>query len=100
MSTVALRRGGISLVVGFGGAALVAVMVLLVGTIVNTMRDPKPVKSSTPPVSAVVWGDYVFSSPPAMAHWLKVHGVAYSIWADRHPPANRLLKKHSHKKSR
>jgi hypothetical protein len=94
MTALVLRRSGMSLVVGFGGAALVAVMVLLVGTIANTMRNPKPVKASVPPVSAVVWGDYVFSSPPAMARWLRVHGVAYSVWADRHPPANHLLKKH------
>lgn len=93
MSVLTVRRSGISLIVGFGGAALVAVMVLLVGTIVNTMRDPQPVKSSAPPVSAVVWGDYVFSSPSPMAHWLKVHGVAYSVWAERHRPANHLLKK-------
>jgi hypothetical protein len=91
---MAVRRGGISLVVGFGGATLIALMVLLVGTIVNTMRNPRPVHATAPPISAVVWGEYVFSSPPAMAHWLKVHGVAYSVWAHRHPPANHLLKKH------
>jgi len=93
MSALALRRNGMSLVVGFGGAAIIAVMVLLVGTIANTMRNPKPVKASVPKVSAVVWGDRVMFGTPAMAHWLKSHGIAYSVWAGRHPPANQLLNK-------
>jgi hypothetical protein len=57
-------------------------------------------------VSAVVWGDRVLSGTPSMKHWLKVHGIAYSVWAGRHPPANRLLERHyaallaaKHKKS-
>src|SRR5690242_13189350 len=93
MTALALRRSGISLAIGFGGAAIVAVLVVLVGTIANTIRNPKPVHSSTPPVSAVVWGDKVVFGPPSMRHWLKFHGIAYSVWAGRHPPADRLLQR-------
>jgi hypothetical protein len=28
-----------------------------------------------------------------MRHWLKTRGVAYSVWADRHAPADRLLQR-------
>jgi hypothetical protein len=49
------------------------------------------VRSSVPPVSAIVWGDRVFQTRRPLAGWLRVHGVDYSVWARRHKPANRLL---------
>jgi hypothetical protein len=97
MSVLTLRRGFSSMWIVLGLAVFAAVMALLVSSIVKTLKHVKPVQSSKPPVSAVVWGDYVFSSPSPMAHWLKQHGVAYSVWAQRHPPANHLLKKKTRK---
>jgi hypothetical protein len=74
------------------------VIFLLVRSIVHTMKHVEPVKATQPPVSAVPWGDRVFVGPGSLAHWLKVHGVAYSVWAERHPPANHLLQKQKAKR--
>jgi hypothetical protein len=93
MGVLAVRRSIGSLVVGFGAALFIVVLAVLVGTIVNTMRHVKPVKATTPPVSAVPWGDRVFFGPGTLHHWLKVHGIAYSVWAERHPPADNLLQR-------
>jgi hypothetical protein len=87
------RRGVTSLVVGFGLAIFGVILAILIGTIVNTMRDPKPLHPTKPPKSAIVWGDRVFVGPGSLAHWLKVRGIGYSVWADRHPPANNLLQR-------
>jgi hypothetical protein len=65
----------------------------LIVAIVRTLRHVKPVQSKVPPVSAVVWGDRVFIGPGGLSHWLKVRGVGYSVWAERHPPANNLLQR-------
>jgi hypothetical protein len=95
MSAIAIRRSPSSFALGAGVAAIVVVMAILVTAIFRTMRHVKPVRATAPPISGVVWGDgIVFSQPPAMAHWLRVHGVAYSVWAERHPPASKLLKRH------
>ena len=94
MFTLSMRRGVSSVAVWFGVAVVVATLYLLVMSIAHTMRHVKPVRSTVPPVSAVVWGDRVFFKPPTLAHWLKVRGIGYSVWAGRHPPANRLLKSH------
>jgi hypothetical protein len=51
------------------------------------------VHATVPPVSAVPWGDRVFVGPVTLRRWLKYHGVAYSVWADRHPPADNLLQR-------
>ena len=93
-----MRRGGMSLAIGFAGALVAVAMALLIGDIAKTMRNVKPARATVPPVSAVVWGDRVYLKPPALAHWLKTRGVGYSVWAERHPPANRLLKKHQSKR--
>jgi hypothetical protein len=95
ISTLVMRRGGFSLGILLVLGLLAAVMGFLISSIAHTLRHVKPVHATKPPVSGVVWGDLVFSQPPMMAHWLRVHGVAYSVWAQRHPPANRLLKKHA-----
>jgi hypothetical protein len=93
MTSVAMRRPGASLAVGLGIAVGIVVLVLLISSIVHTMKHVKPVKPKKPPVSAVVWGDRVFVGPGGLSHWLKVRGIGYSVWAGRHPPANHLLLK-------
>ena len=47
--------------------------------------------------SPVVWGDRVFLGPGGLARWLKARGVGYSVWAERHPPADRVLKRVAHR---
>jgi hypothetical protein len=93
MSTLALRQRASRLVVALCVLALAAIMAVLVGSIVRTLKHVKPVRAAKPPVSAVVWGTLVFQSPSGLDVWLRRHGVAYSVWADRHPPANHLLRK-------
>jgi hypothetical protein len=93
MYVLPLRRGVNSLAFGFGLAIFAVILAILIGTIVNTMRNPKPVHVTKPPKSAIVWGDRVFLGPGSLSHWLKVRGVGYSVWAERHPPANNLLQR-------
>jgi hypothetical protein len=88
-----MRRNASSLPLWLGVAAFAVLMGLLVSAIAHTLRHVKPVRAQEPPVSAVVWGDRVFVGPGSLAHWLKVRGVGYSIWAERHPPANHLLQR-------
>jgi hypothetical protein len=50
----------------------------------------RKIANATPPsspveASSVVWGDLVFQTPRQLTTWLKVHGVAYSVWSGRHP---------------
>jgi len=93
MSALTIRRRGSSLPLLLGVAVIAAVMTVLVISIAHTLKHVKPVKAKKPPVSAVVWGDRVFFGPNSLAHWLKVRGIGYSVWAERHPPANHLLQK-------
>src|SRR3954469_23427424 len=86
MTSVAMRRPGTSLAVGLGIAVGIVVLVVLVASIVRTMKHVKPVKSKTPPVSAVVWGDRVFVGPSGLSHWLKVRGLRFRGLAPP-PPA-------------
>ena len=95
MSAFALRRGATSLTFWLVAAVFAVAMTLLVTTIVHTLKHVKPVRSSVPPVSAVVWGDRVFLTQAPFRSWLKVRGVSYGVWAHRHPPANRLLARHA-----
>jgi hypothetical protein len=70
--------------------ALVAVGILwfVVGrTLANPQAAVSPVRAS-----GVVWGGRVFSSRHPLRHWLHVHGVAYSVWSRRHPPAAETLR--------
>jgi hypothetical protein len=92
--TVMTHRRGRSLGFMLGLVLLGVVLAVLVIAIVRTLRHPKPVHSTKPPVSAVVWGDRVFFNTAPLAHWLKTRGVHYKVWAKRHPPANKLLVKH------
>jgi hypothetical protein len=93
MSAVVLRRTVSSVFLWVVIAVFGVAIFLLVRSIVHTMRHVKPVKATQPPVSAVPWGDRVFLGPGSLTHWLKVHGVAYSVWAERHAPADHLLQK-------
>ena len=93
MYVLTMRRTVGSLILWVGAAICAVVMLVLVGSIVNTMRKVEPVRATKPPVSAVAWGDRVFVGPGSLAHWLKVRGIGYSVWADRHPPANHLLQR-------
>ena len=77
----------------------IATGAIIIG-IVNTMRKVQPVRATKPPVSAVAWGDRVFVGPGSLAHWLKVRGIGYSVWADRHPPANHLLQREKAQRTR
>lgn len=92
MSVVTTRRSS-ALVAGLALAVTGVVMAFLVATIVDTLRHVKPVKATVPPVSAVPWGDRVFVGPGGLGRWLKIRGVGYSVWAERHPPANHLLQR-------
>jgi hypothetical protein len=85
------RRGFLSLGLWLAIAAVALVMTVLVAAIVRTLKHVKPVRSTVPPVSAIVWGDRVFLTRQPLAGWLRVHGVNYGVWATRHKPANRLL---------
>jgi hypothetical protein len=84
---MALRLGGNPL-------ALVAAAVALVLPwyfVGRTLNDARPAAVSAVPPSGIVWGDLVFTSPWPMRRWLHVHGVAYSVWAGRHPTAAETL---------
>jgi len=93
MTALTMRRNGSSLPIWLGVAGVALIMGLLIAAIVHTMKHVKPVKSEVPPVSAVVWGDRVFMRPNGLGLWLKARGIGYSVWAQRHPPANHLLQK-------
>lgn len=94
MSTMALRRGASSVTLWLGLLACAGVLALLIAGIAKTLKHVKPVTAKAPPVSAVVWGDRVYFTPPPLARWLKQHGWSYTAWAHRHAPANHLLKGH------
>jgi hypothetical protein len=100
MSFVTMWRNGSALLIGLSLAIVGVFMALLIRTIVHTLRHVEPVRSTVPPVSAVVWGDRVFVGPGTLGHWLKVRGVGYSVWAGRHPPANHLLQREKARRER
>jgi hypothetical protein len=92
MTVLTMRRTAASLSLWLVAAVFVFVLALLIISIARTLRHVQPVRSTRPPVSAVVWGDRVFSNPAGLAHWLRFRGVGYSVWAHRHPPADHVLK--------
>src|SRR5436309_366712 len=100
MFALTMRRTVGSLIFWVGVAVFAVVLAVLIGSIVNTMRNVQPVHADVPPVSAVAWGDRVFVGPDSLAHWLKVRGIGYSVWADRHPPANHLLQREKAQRTR
>ena len=93
MTALTTPRSGFSLRFWLGAAVIAVAMSFLVVAIVRTLRHVQPVRSKKPPVSAVVWGDRVFFGPGSLSHWLKVRGIGYSVWAERHPPADNLLQR-------
>jgi hypothetical protein len=54
--------------------------------VVKTIRDVRPVVSPMV-ASSVFWGGRYLSTRPQMSAWLHYHGIAYSVWARRHPHA-------------
>src|SRR5438046_6583480 len=54
--------------------------------VVKTIRNATPVESPIA-ASAVYWGDRWFPRTKQLSHWLHDRGVAYSVWAKRHPAA-------------
>ena len=69
------------------GAAAIAVPSVLSA---RTMLHARPV-SSPMIATSVGWADRVFVRPGELAHWLRRHGVGYTVWASRHPQAARRL---------
>ena len=59
----------------------------------RTIAEATPAASSPVPPNAVVWGGRVFTSRPSLAVWLHRRGVAYVVWAGRHPHARRFLER-------
>ena len=60
--------------------------------VARTLQTATPVPSEVA-AAGVIWGDRVFPSRAPLAHWLRFRGVAYSVWASRHPPAAARIKK-------
>jgi hypothetical protein len=58
--------------------------------VVRKIADATP-PSSPVEATSVVWGDLVFQTPRQLNTWLRVHGVAYSVWSGRHPFASSSL---------
>ena len=70
------------------GTVVVAVVVALVwAQVARKLANPQPV-SSPVRASSIVWGNRVFSSPGQFTPWLRFRGVAYTVWAGRHPIAS------------
>jgi hypothetical protein len=56
----------------------------------KTLHNVRPVRSSAV-ARSIVWGDRVFLTRRTLGRWLLARGVAYSVWAERHPRASRRL---------
>jgi hypothetical protein len=54
--------------------------------VVRTMRNVQPVNSPVP-ARSVFWAHSYFNTPRELRRWLHRRGVAYVVWAKRHPPA-------------
>jgi hypothetical protein len=87
MFVVALRLGGAQLatVVALGALAIPWYFV------VRTLREARPVVAARIAPTGVVWGGRVFVARGPLHHWLHFRGVAYSVWAYRHPAAASVL---------
>src|SRR4051812_3211550 len=90
---LAMRRTLGSLFAWLGGAVFIGVMAVLVGSIVNTMRNVQPVHAKPRPVTAVAWGGRVYWTSGALARRLRARGIDYSTWAHHHRSADRVLKR-------
>lgn len=56
----------------------------------KTLHNVHPARSSAV-AQSIVWGDRVFLTPHTLGRWLRSRGVAYSVWASRHPVAAHRL---------
>ena len=74
---------------------LVALIAVAVPWIIagRTLANPPDPPVSSAKTSGVVWGGLVFTTRRPLHHWLHVHGVAYSVWAGRHPPAANTVRR-------
>jgi hypothetical protein len=81
-----LRTAGNHLLVLVALAAM-AVPWYLVG---REIADAKPAVRSLA-ATGIVWGDRVFTARAPLSAWLHRRGVAYVVWARRHPPASRVI---------
>jgi hypothetical protein len=88
MEHVALALPGSRLALAVAAVAVLAIPWYLVA---RTISDVKPAPPSPVGASAIVWGGRVFADRAPFAHWLHVHGVAYSVWGGRHPKARVTL---------
>jgi hypothetical protein len=73
-------------------AAAVAGAALAWYSVVRTVSDVRRVSvGAVPTASAIAWGDRVFTTRLPLAAWLRHHGVAYVVWADRHPGVRQTI---------
>ncbi len=55
---------------------------------------PRGVQTQQPPPGrngALVWGDGLFTNALELEAWLRIRGVSYKAWAQRHPAGVKLL---------
>jgi len=84
--TIAASRlsGALALLLAAGAIALPWYFVT------NKLKDVEPVRSPAS-ATAFVWSGRVFAARPPFRRWLHRRGVAYAVWAHRHPAAARHL---------
>jgi len=68
-----------------------AVPFYLVG---RQIADAKPVRGAFVPVTGIIWADRVFSEQRTLAAWLHYRGASYTVWAQRHQQASKVLQRH------
>jgi 4-amino-4-deoxy-L-arabinose transferase-like glycosyltransferase len=54
--------------------------------VVREFQNAEPINSPLP-AGSVLWGTNYFNTPRELSRWLHYRGVAYSVWATRHPRA-------------
>jgi hypothetical protein len=80
---------------GLLNVLVLALAVALVGFV--WLRVAKTLTKAVPPApvigqpKAVAWGNHVFPNRAGLEAWLKQRGVAYSVWASRHPVGVALI---------
>ncbi len=80
---------------GLLNVVLFAVVVALVGLV--WLQVAKTLTKTVPPApivgqpKAVAWGAHVFPNRAGLEAWLRERGIAYSVWAARHPAGVSLI---------
>jgi hypothetical protein len=82
-------RPSVNYLAAFAAVACIAIPWYVVA---QKIHDVTPVRASDYSASAVVWGDRVFWSPKSFARWLRFHGASYTLWGQRHPHAQIVLR--------